>query len=152
MLASDFSLLDQFNQLHNLVDYRGKWLIVYFYPKDDTPGCTKEACSFRDNFKALQEKGIVIIGISKDSPASHKKFAEKYHLDFTLLSDPELAAIKAYGAWGPKKFMGREFLGTLRKTFLINPAGEIVKEYANVSPEHHAEEILHDFEESLALV
>ncbi|MBU6389468.1 thioredoxin-dependent thiol peroxidase [Patescibacteria group bacterium] len=150
MIAPDFSLSDQHNQPHSLSDDRGKWVVLYFYPKDDTPGCTKEACSFRDYFTRLQEKGAAVLGISKDSVASHQKFAEKYHLNFPILSDPETGVIKAYTAWGPKRFMGKEFTGTLRKTFIINPAGEIVKEYPQVTPDKHAEEILHDLETLMA--
>ncbi len=144
MRAPKFSLPDQDNKFHSLDDYQGKWLIVYFYPKDDTPGCTKEACSLQDNKKEFTKRGVAIIGISKDSVASHKKFAEKYHLDFPLLSDPDHKIIEAYGAWGKKKFMGREFTGTIRNTVLINPKGEIQKEYQNVNPLTHAEELLHD--------
>ena len=147
MQAVDFSLSDQHDVVHKLSAYKGKWVIVYFYPKDDTPGCTKEACSFRDSYHTLQAKGVQILGISKDSVASHKKFADKYELNFPLLSDPQAEVIKAYGAWGEKKFMGKTFAGVLRMTFLINPAGEIVKTYENVNPLGHAEKILKDFEE-----
>ncbi len=146
MTAPDFTLPDQNNQQHSLSDYHGKWLVVYFYPKDDTTGCTKEACSFRDGRQALLDKGIEVVGISKDSVASHKKFVDKYHLNFTLLADPGLETIKAYGAWGTKKLYGREYEGTLRNTYLINPEGEIVKTYQKVSPADHAAEILKDFE------
>lgn len=118
--------------------------MVYFYPKDFTPGCTKEACSFRDSSREFTGKGVEIVGISKDSVASHKKFAEKYRLNFPLLADPEHKVIEAYGAWGKKKFMGREFFGTLRSTFLINSEGEIVKEYKSVNPLTHTSQILED--------
>lgn len=147
MHATDFTLRDQDNNEHSLNDYRGKWVVVYFYPKDDTPGCTKEACGFRDAMAELQKLDVVILGISKDSVASHKKFAEKYSLNFPLLSDESTDVIKAYGAWGPKKFMGREFLGILRKTYLIDPNGDIVKTYDNVNPTQHADEILRDVQE-----
>lgn len=147
MHATDFTLRDQDNNEHSLNDYRGKWVVVYFYPKDDTPGCTKEACGFRDAMAELQKLDVVIVGISKDSVASHKKFAEKYNLNFPLLSDESTDVIKAYGAWGPKKFMGREFLGILRKTYLIDPNGDIVKTYDNVNPTQHADEILRDVQE-----
>ncbi len=149
MKAPEFSLPDQDNKLHALSDYLGKWLIVYFYPKDDTPGCTKEACNFRDSKHEITKRGVAIDGISKDSVASHKKFAEKYTLDFPLLSDPEHKVIEAYGAWGKKKFMGREFTGTIRNTVLINPKGEIEKEYKNVNPLSHAAELIADLDSLL---
>jgi thioredoxin-dependent peroxiredoxin len=146
MKAPAFSLQDQGGNTVSLKDFAGKWLVVYFYPKDDTPGCTKEACSFRDAKELLREKGLEVVGISKDSVKSHAKFAEKYDLNFPLLSDESTETIKAYGAWGQKKFMGREFEGILRQTFLINPAGEIVKSYPEVTPQDHALQILKDFE------
>lgn len=144
--APSFSLPDQDGIIRNLSDYKGAWLILYFYPKDDTPGCTKEACNFRDNTNEFQKRGVVIVGVSKDSVASHKKFAEKYHLNFPLLSDQALSMIKAYDAWGEKKFMGRTFAGVLRNTYLINPHGEIVKIYEKVNPLVHADEILRDID------
>ncbi len=144
--APSFSLPDQDGIIRNLSDYKGAWLILYFYPKDDTPGCTKEACNFRDNTNEFQKRGVVIVGVSRDSVASHKKFAEKYHLNFPLLSDPVLSMIKAYDAWGEKKFMGRTFAGVLRNTYLINPHGEIVKIYEKVNPLVHADEILRDID------
>lgn len=144
--APDFTLPDQFGSNHSLSDYRGRWVVLYFYPKDDTPGCTKEACAFRDSLTGFKAKNVAVLGVSKDSIRSHKKFAEKFSLDFPLLSDPEATAIKAYGAWGPKKFMGREFEGILRRTILINPQGEIAKEYPDVDPVLHAGEVLTDLE------
>jgi peroxiredoxin Q/BCP len=147
MVASLFSLPDQDGKIHKLSDYKGKWVIVYFYPKDDTSGCTTEACNFRDSFHELQAKGVVILGISKDSIKSHKKFAEKNDLNFPLLSDETKEVIDAYHAWGKKKFMGKTYEGILRTTYLINPAGEIVKVYENVNPTIHAKEILKDLEE-----
>ncbi len=144
MKASDFSLPDQEGKVHKLSDYKGKWIVLYFYPKDDTPGCTTEACNFRDNIKKFQDKGAVILGVSKDSVESHKKFAEKYHLNFTILSDEEKIAIKAYKSWGKKSFMGKTFEGTLRNTYLIDPQGEIKKVYEKVNPLIHAKEILKD--------
>jgi len=144
--APSFSLPDQTGTVHTLEQYRGQWLIVYFYPKDDTPGCTTEACSFRDEYATLQSKGLNVVGISKDSVKNHAKFAEKFHLNFPLLSDESGEVINAYGAWGRKKFMGREFDGILRQTFLINPKGEIAKDYPKVTPKEHATQILHDFE------
>lgn len=144
MKAPDFSLPDQHGTIHTLSEHQGKWRVVYFYPKDDTPGCTKEACGFRDAHDAFAKAGIVVFGISKDSVASHKKFAEKYQLPFSLLSDETTKTIQAYGAWGKKKFMGREFFGIIRKTYLIDPNGEIVKEYEGMDVSSHAEEVLRD--------
>lgn len=145
MKAPDFELQDQYGKTQKLADYKCKWLIVYFYPKDDTPGCTKEACSFRDSFDQFAEHEIAIIGISTDSILSHKKFAEKFHLNFPILSDLDHKVISAYGAWGKKKMMGREYYGTLRNSYLINPEGDIVKTYEKVDPSVHAEQILRDF-------
>jgi thioredoxin-dependent peroxiredoxin len=142
--AENFSLPDQNGGDHSLTDYRGKWVILYFYPKDDTPGCTKEACNFRDSFHELQKLGAIILGVSKDSVRSHKKFADKYQLNFPLLSDEGLEVIKSYNAWGKKKFMGREYDGIFRTTYLINPDGEIEKIYENVNPLSHAGDILTD--------
>ena len=144
MKATPFSLPDQDGKTHQLTDYKGKWVIVYFYPKDDTPGCTKEACNFRDSFHELQAKDVVILGISKDSVKSHKKFADKFDLNFPLLSDESTEVIKAYHAWGEKKFMGKTYEGILRTTYLINSEGEIAKTYENVNPTVHAKEILED--------
>ena len=145
MKAPDFELPDQNGQLHKSSDYKGQWLLVYFYPKDDTPGCTKEACSFRDLSKDFKDKGINIIGISRDSVKSHKEFENKYSLNFPLLSDETLEVIKAFGAWGKKKFMGKEYEGIFRNSYLINPEGEIVKNYIGVDPTTHSQEILKDF-------
>lgn len=142
MKAPNFSLPDQENKIHSLTDHKGKWVAIYFYPKDDTPGCTKEACSFRDNREKLTERGVTVLGISKDSTASHQKFAEKYHLNFPLLSDESTEIIKAYGAWGKKKFLGKEYMGILRNTYLINPDGEIVKTFEKVKPDEHVDEII----------
>lgn len=143
--APDFSLPDQNGSRRSLKDYAGKWLVLYFYPKDDTPGCTTEACSFRDERETIAEVGnCEVVGISKDSVASHKKFADKYHLPFTLLADPEHKVIEAYGSWQPKKFMGKEYLGTSRDTFIITPDGQIAKEYRGVDPKKHAGQIITD--------
>lgn len=144
MKAHNFSLPDQNGTMQTLADYKGKWVILYSYPKDNTPGCTKEACTFRDLEKTFAEKNAVIFGISKDSVDSHKKFAQKFSLPFPLLSDTTLETLKAYGAWGKKKFMGREYDGIIRNTYLINPKGEIEKTYENVDPVKHIEEILKD--------
>ncbi len=143
--APNFTLPDQTNALHSLEDYRGKWVVLYFYPKDDTPGCTTEACSFRDEYEYLQELGMQVLGVSKDSVKSHEKFAHKYNLNFPLLSDPNAETIKAYGAWGQKKFMGREFEGILRQTYLIDPEGNIAREYPKVTPKEHVGQIIEDF-------
>jgi len=140
MKGLDFELPDQNGKPHKLSEYLGKWVVVYFYPKDDTPGCTKEACGFRDT----KIPGAVVLGISKDSIDSHKKFAEKYKLDFPILSDPTLQIIKAYESYGKKKFMGKEFEGVLRTTYLIDPKGKIAKKYEKVNPLVHAEEIIRD--------
>lgn len=145
-IAPFFSLPDQDGVIHNLSDYAGKWIILYFYPKDDTPGCTKEACGFRDIASDYTNKNIKVIGISKDNIASHKKFVEKHHLTFPLLSDESKEVIKAYGAWGEKKFMGKVFDGIKRVSFLIGPDQTIKKEYLKVDVFNHAKEILHDVE------
>jgi peroxiredoxin Q/BCP len=144
MKAIDFSLTDQNGKVHKLSSYRGSWVLLYFYPKDDTPGCTKEACGFRDHLNDLKKHDIVVLGVSADSVASHQKFAQKYNLNFPLLADEKKEVIKAYGAWGKKKFMGKEFEGILRVSFLINPEGDIVKKYDKVKPEIHAGEVLED--------
>lgn len=142
--APDFALLDQESKIRMLSDDKGKWIALYFYPKDDTPGCTKEACSFRDNLESFTQKNIVVIGVSADSVMSHKKFAEKHNLTYPLLSDTEKKVIISYGAWGLKKFMGREYEGILRNTYLINPQGIIKRIYEKVTPQNHAIQILDD--------
>jgi len=148
MNAPNFSLQDQNGSLRLLSDYAGKWLVLYFYPKDDTPGCTTEACNFRDERDAIAEFGNAeVVGISKDSVASHQKFVEKYGLNFTLLSDPDHTVAEAYGSWKPKKFMGREYMGVERNTFIISPTGQIAKEYRGVNPKEHAVQIINDLKE-----
>ncbi len=142
--APDFSLLDQNNKPHSLSDYKGKLVLLYFYPKDDTPGCTKQACSIRDAFPNFAKEKITVLGISTDSVKSHKKFEEKYKLPFTLLADEDKKVVKEYGVWGKKKFWGREYDGTLRTSFLISPKGVIVKIYEDVEPETHAAQVLKD--------
>lgn len=139
--APDFSLADNDGVTHTLADYRGKWLVLYFYPKDDTPGCTTEACGMRDARDSLTELGAQVVGISRDDAASHEKFKAKYNLNFTLLSDPDAKAMEAYGAWG-KKMFGKE--GVLRKTFIIDPQGQVVKIYGRVTPDGHGEQIVAD--------
>lgn len=146
MKAFDFSLPDQKGKVHRLSDYRGKFVILYFYPKDDTPGCTKEACGFRDNLQKFQLKDSVVLGISKDTVVSHKKFVKKFNLNFTIFSDVEKKVIKEYKAWGKKSFMGRTFEGTLRKTYLIDKKGNIIKVYENVNPLTHPQEVIADLE------
>lgn len=146
-VAPDFELLDQKGERRRLSDFRGRWVVLYFYPKDNTPGCTKEACGFRDLFPKFQRRKIAIIGISTDSVRSHEKFAEKYDLPFILLADEEKAVVRAYGAWGQKSFMGRTTMGTHRISFLVDPEGRIAKIYDRVKPETHAEEVLRDLEE-----
>lgn len=141
MRAPDFTLADQHGQSHSLGTYAGKWLVLYFYPKDDTHGCTIEACMFRDGHDDFQALGNVeIVGVSKDSVESHRKFTEKYGLNFTLLSDPDHKIIEAYGAWN-------HLLGTRRTTFVISPDGVVVKVYEDVTPKEHAAEILADLKD-----
>ena len=140
--APEFSLLDQNGHPCALADFLGKWVVLYFYPKDDTPGCTKEACGFRDGFARFKQAGIVVLGVSADSVKKHAKFVEKYELPFLLLADENRVVVEQYGVWAKKKFMGREYMGILRTTFLIDPAGKIAKIYENVKPEGHAEEVL----------
>ncbi|MET0979646.1 MAG: peroxiredoxin [Candidatus Saccharimonadales bacterium] len=137
--APDFKLTDARGDSHQLSDYAGKWVVLYFYPKDDTPGCTAEACSLRDARDDIAALGAEIIGVSKDDASSHDKFKEKYTLNFTLLSDPDAVAMNAYGAWG-KKMFGKE--GVLRKTFIISPDGQVVKVYGRVTPIGHGEQII----------
>jgi peroxiredoxin Q/BCP len=126
----------------SLSDYKGSNVILYFYPKDDTPGCTKEACAFRDHFAEFKRKGAVVLGVSTDPVKSHDKFVEKFKLPFTLLADDDKKIVEAYGVWGEKMFMGRKYMGTHRVTFLIGPDGKIRKIWPTVKPEEHAEEVL----------
>lgn len=126
----------------SLADFKGKNVILYFYPKDDTPGCTKEACAFRDSYSDFTKKGAVVLGVSTDSTKSHDKFVEKFQLPFTLLADEDKKIVEAYGVWGEKSFMGRKYMGTNRVTFLIGPDGKIRKIWPKVKPEEHAAEVL----------
>ena len=143
-IAPNFTLADQSGVSHTLSALRGMWVLLYFYPKDNTPGCTKEACAIRDNYPAFKKLGIVVFGISTDSEESHQKFAEKYNLPFTLLADPKKEVVKKYGVFGEKKFMGKTFSGVSRTSFLVAPDGTIGKIYENVKPEAHADEVLAD--------
>ena len=140
--APVFELKDSQGQLHKLSDYAGKTIVIYFYPKDDTPGCTKEACSFRDSYQEFKQAGVDIIGISPDTEKSHSKFADKYELPFTLLADPDHQVCEAFGVWGLKKYMGREYDGVFRTTFIIGPDGEIKRVFKNVKPADHSQEVL----------
>ena len=140
--APEFALPDEGGVVHKLSDYHGKPVVLYFYPKDDTPGCTTEACNFRDDYSQYQQAGVVILGVSPDSPAKHTKFIAKYQLPFTLLSDVDHQVCELYGVWGRKKFMGREYDGVFRTTFLIDASGLILRVFANVSPANHSVEVL----------
>lgn len=126
----------------SLADFQGKNVILYFYPKDNTSGCTKEACAFRDHFAEFKKRGAVVLGVSTDSAKSHDKFVEKFHLPFTLLADDDKKIVTAYGVWGEKSFMGRKYMGTYRVTFLIGPDGRIKKIWPKVKPEEHVDEVL----------
>jgi len=144
-VAPDFTVKDANGETVRLKDLRGQKVVLYFYPKDDTPGCTKEACAFRDAFADYKKRNIKVLGVSLDSEASHKKFAAKYKLPFTLLADPDHAISDAYGVYGQKKFMGRSYMGVNRMTFLIDEKGKIKKVFEKVKPEDHASEVLEAF-------
>ncbi len=146
-LAPDFILPDQEGIKHTLSLYKGKWVLLYFYPKDNTPGCTIEACTIRDQFKNFEDIGAVVLGVSTDSVESHKKFKETYAIPFNLLSDKNKEVVGRYGVFGERKFMGRTYMGISRTSFLINPEGEIVKMYEKVKPAKHATEVLEDLSE-----
>ncbi|HEX3250479.1 MAG TPA: thioredoxin-dependent thiol peroxidase [Pyrinomonadaceae bacterium] len=143
--APAFKTTDDKGETVSLKDFRGQKVVLYFYPKDDTPGCTKEACSFRDAFASFKKKGIAVLGVSPDTEASHKKFVTKYKLPFTLLADTDKAIAESYGVWGEKKFMGRTYMGVHRTTFLIDEKGKIKKKFEKVKPEDHASEVLEAF-------
>jgi peroxiredoxin Q/BCP len=143
--APSFKTTDANGEPVNLKDFRGKKVVLYFYPKDDTPGCTKEACSFRDAFSKFKKQGITILGVSPDSEKSHQKFTAKYKLPFTLLADTDHSIADAYGVYGEKKFMGRTYMGIHRTTFLIDEKGKIKKVFEKVKPEDHADEVLGAF-------
>lgn len=143
--APAFKTKDANGETVSLKDLRGQKVVLYFYPKDDTPGCTKEACSFRDAFSEFKKNGIKVLGVSPDSEVSHKKFVTKYQLPFTLLADTDRSIAEAYGVWGEKKFMGRTYMGVHRTTFLIDEKGKIKKVFEKVKPEDHASEVLEAF-------
>lgn len=145
--APEFTLFDQNGKRHKLSDFKGQWVLIYFYPRDSTPGCTKEACAFRDSFKEYEKIKAKVIGISIDSVESHEKFAKKYQLPFTLLADIDKKVVEQYGVWGMKKFMGKEHMGTIRMSFLVDPKGNIAKIYEKVKPADHAKEVLKDLKE-----
>ncbi|MEP6895127.1 MAG: thioredoxin-dependent thiol peroxidase [Chloroflexota bacterium] len=140
--APEFEMLDDTNVVRKLSDYRGKNVLLYFYPTDDTPGCTTEACNFRDDYSAYEKANVVILGVSPDTVKSHVKFKKKYQLQFLLLVDEGHKVSDAYGVWGPKKFMGKEYEGILRTTFLIDGNGNIVKVFEKVRPAEHSAEVL----------
>ena len=140
--APDFTLPDQNGNMHSLSEYRGKKVILYFYPKDNTAGCTKQACGFAERYPQFTEKGAVVLGVSKDSVASHKKFEEKYGLPFTLRADPELVAIQAYEVWQEKKNYGKTYMGVVRTTYLIDENGKIVKAFDKVKAADNPEQML----------
>jgi peroxiredoxin Q/BCP len=143
--APAFKTKDANGETVSLKDLRGQKVVLYFYPKDDTPGCTKEACSFRDAFSQYKKKGIAVLGVSPDTEAKHQKFVTKYKLPFTLLADTDKSIAEAYGVWGEKKFMGRTYMGVHRTTFLIDEKGKIKKIFEKVKPEDHASEVLEAF-------
>jgi peroxiredoxin Q/BCP len=143
--APDFALYDDENRLRRLSDFRGKMVVLYFYPADDTPGCTKEACNFRDDYSAYERAGITILGVSPDSVQSHVKFKAKYQIPFNLLADEGHKVCDLYEVWGPKKLAGREYEGVLRTTFLIDPQGMILQVIEKVRPAEHSTEVLAAF-------
>jgi peroxiredoxin Q/BCP len=144
MIAPDFALPDQDGNIRKLSDFRGKPVILYFYPKDFTSGCTTEACNFRDDYSQYEGEGVVIIGVSPDPQPSHQKFIEKYNLPFILLSDVDHEVLKLYGAWGKKKMYGKEYEGVLRTTFVIDEVGFIKKVFEGVKPAQHSAEVLEE--------
>lgn len=142
MKAPEFTLQDQDGREVSLADYRGKKVVLYFYPKDNTPGCTRQACAFAGSLSEIKAQGAVVLGVSKDSVASHRKFADKYGLPFTLLSDPQLEAIQAYGVWQEKKLYGKVSMGVVRTTFVIDEAGVVAAVMPKVKPDTNAAEVL----------
>jgi peroxiredoxin Q/BCP len=140
--APDFKLKDETGKERTLAEFKGKEVVLYFYPKDDTPGCTTEACNFRDDYSDYEKAGVVIVGVSPDSPESHAKFKAKFHLPFSLFADVDHKVCELYGVWGKKKMYGREYDGVIRTTFLISSDGKIGKIFENVKPAEHSKEIL----------
>lgn len=145
--APAFALPDETGTVRSLEAEKGKWVVLYFYPKDDTPGCTKEACAIRDIYDEFAKRGVTVFGVSKDSVASHVKFKKKYQLPFSLLSDESTDMIAAYGAWQEKSLYGKKFMGIQRMSYLIDPTGKVAQVYPKVTPTEHAHEILRDLEE-----
>jgi peroxiredoxin Q/BCP len=141
-VAPDFALPDDSGKVRTLSDFHGKTVLIYFYPKDDTPGCTTEACNFRDDYSAYEKAGVVILGISPDTVKSHVKFKSKFELPFPLLADDDHQVCQSYGVWGLKKFMGREYMGVLRTTFLVGPDGIVKDVFENVKPAEHSTQVL----------
>lgn len=150
-IAPDFELLDQNNKKHKLSGYRNRWVLLYFYPKDNTPGCTKEACSIADNFPAFEKLNAKVLGISTDSVASHAKFATKHNLPFTLLADTEQKVVNLYGVREEKSMFGKKYFGTKRTSFLIDPSGKINKRYNTVNPMAHAQEVINDLNQNIGI-
>jgi thioredoxin-dependent peroxiredoxin len=144
--APAFSLPDEKGKFHNLAEFKGKPIVLYFYPKDDTPGCTKEACNFRDDYGAYKNSGLEIIGISPDGSESHAKFKAKFNLPFLILADKDHNVCELYGVWGRKKFMGREYDGVFRTTFLIDREQKILRIFKDVKPAEHSREVLSEFQ------
>ena len=145
--APAFSLQDQAGELHKLSDYKGQWVLVYFYPRDNTPGCTKEACQIRDNYSDFKKLDALVLGVSKDSVKSHSNFASKFELPFPILADPETKMIQKYGAWQEKSMYGKKYMGIQRMSYLIDPKGKVAKVYPKVKPADHAKEVLKDLQE-----
>lgn len=143
--APDFVALNEFGQSTSLSEFLGKKVILYFYPKDMTPGCTAESCNLGENYNLLQEKGFIVLGVSPDSSKSHQKFIDKYNLPFSLIADEDKAVIKAFGVWGPKKFMGKEYDGVHRTTFIIDEYGVIEKVFSKVKTKDHTNQILESY-------
>lgn len=140
--APEFNTIDQNNKEHSLRDYRGRPVVLFFYPEDDTPGCTKEACNFRDDYSMYEQTGAVLLGVSPDGAESHAKFAKKYDLPYSLLADESMAIAEAYNVWGEKTFLGKKYMGILRTTFLIDKNGMIARVFEGVKPDAHSQEVL----------
>lgn len=144
--APEFKCRDHKDEMQSIALHRGEWILLYFYPKDDTPGCTKEACAIKDSWSQFKDKNAIVFGISADSIASHQRFAGKYDFPFRLLADEDKKVLKAYGAWGSKTLLGKTSLGIKRMSVLVDPKGNIAKIYEKVKPEEHAEQVLADLE------